>query len=577
MKKSFLFILFFTTFVFAESFDLIQELPEGISPKIISADQKLPVITGKSSADAGGASAGGSLQTPVFRVDKNALRHRTAFIDAHSVLKLAEKYSQTDQASEENNFENNNLLEQEPLNLLVSVFPYEEFSVQVESVKPTQFGGFFFSGKLSGGSGFMTMSLSKDGSIRASVHSAEGVFNISGDRLKNSKNPVLIQEIDMSRVRRGNDARYISPKSFSPSMAERLAAPVSRNNSGDRNEIDLLVLYTTAAKNAQSGASSADKKRAIETTIQNEITKANEALKNSGVSAGLSTARTINLAGIAEVNYTQSAADTDCDTDDDPDGIDCDLEKLFYKPGVSYPGLKNGMAVEIDPDGKLDDVHKLREKYGADLVHLFVKDSNTGTDDDGNTVHTCGVAYTWGSLSTSSLNRLRYAQNVYNKLKEIGHDWLQVLPSTVGGGASTNSLLYNSWIEELGFSVSAVNESVCTADYTFAHEIGHNLGLHHDSYTEYPDPSALNRNNVSYPLYPYAYGYTGLAQSGGRCFGTIMAYDSYCEGRSLSYIVTPYFSHSHKDITSSGQNLGKPGQTGRDAFRVNHSSVKIIT
>ena len=130
--------------------------------------------------------------------------------------------------------------------------------------------------------------------------------------------------------------------------------------------------------------------------------------------------------------------------------------RLVHSYQVDYRQADDGIRTDLDrlrahDDGYMDEVHAMRNQYGADLVALLI----------GRRIVYCGFA------------------NIY-----------------YGG-------------EHGGFSVT-VQE--CSS-YTFAHELGHNLGAHHD-----PGTNALNDVVLGFP-----YG-QGLCNRRGN-WRTVMSYN----------------------------------------------------
>ena len=182
---------------------------------------------------------------------------------------------------------------------------------------------------------------------------------------------------------------------------------------------------------------------------------------------------------------------------------------------VSY--MESGdMGTDLDRltdlDGYLDDVHVLRADLGADLVHLLVAFTPTSSDDG---LMTCGIAWTPFRVSPSS------------------------------HGAA--------------FGVTLLDRR---CDYTFTHELGHNLGLKHDRYVVFTPGSSGRPAHV-----PYAYGYSNAATfspiGGGQCWHTVMAYNEHCfktpGGRGF---VTPVlrFSSPYHRHPYSAEPLGVLGE-----------------
>jgi len=147
--------------------------------------------------------------------------------------------------------------------------------------------------------------------------------------------------------------------------------------------VDVLVVYTAEARSAAGGTA------AMQSTIAAAVAASNTTYSNSEINAQ------IRLVGSQEVSYTESG------------NFNTDLSRL-----------------RSTSDGYMDDVHTLRDTYGADMVALFIN----------NTAY-CGLAYVMPSLNAT------YSGSMFSA---------------------------NYWY--------------CTAlNLTLAHELGHNMGAQHDS------------------------------------------------------------------------------------------------
>jgi hypothetical protein len=129
-------------------------------------------------------------------------------------------------------------------------------------------------------------------------------------------------------------------------------------------------------------------------------------------------------------------------------------EVVYSEAGFNWSTTLSRLTSPVD--GFMDNVHSLRDAYQADLVVLIVN----------NTAY-CGIA------------------------------WLMTTPSPA--------------FESNAFSV--VSRTCATGYYSLAHEMGHNMGSHHD-----------RANASGSGSYLYSYGY----QAPDRAFRTIMAYN--CSG-----------------------------------------------
>jgi Metallo-peptidase family M12/S-layer homology domain len=140
-------------------------------------------------------------------------------------------------------------------------------------------------------------------------------------------------------------------------------------------------------------------------------------------------------------------------------------------------------------DGYLDNVHTLRDTHGADLVALLI---------DGSAF--CGIA------------------------------WLPSTPSP-----------------NLGFSVT--EQSCAIGNKSFAHEVGHNMGAHHDPYVLSGGPCGDGRESGDDC---FSRGMVNLAQR----WRTIMSYNNQCTATDPFTSCTRIAYFSNPKLTSGGAPLG---------------------
>ena len=208
--------------------------------------------------------------------------------------------------------------------------------------------------------------------------------------------------------------------------------------------IDVAVVYTPAARAGAGGGST------IEAVIDLMVAEANRAYAASGV------AHRVTLVERSEVTYTE-AGDSQ----------------------VDLRRLRN------PSDGHMDEVHALRDRVGADLVHLIVSETETDF---------CGRAGVQGPFGVTG--------------------------QRCGGR-------------------------------TFAHELGHNMGLWHDRYRV--------QRHESGPYSHPAYGYVnqrGLLPSASPSsrWRTIMSYPAQCDDDGL--VCSQLLRFSNPRQTRNGDPLG---------------------
>ena len=156
--------------------------------------------------------------------------------------------------------------------------------------------------------------------------------------------------------------------------------------------------------------------------------------------------------------------------------------RLVHKHQVRYFPTSD-MSLDLDfltgpDDGFMDEVHTLRDDYGADLVALIVNRDIESV---------CGIAW----------------------LPDFAR-----FPDTDFG--------------EMGFSVIGQNCETVNF-YTFAHEFGHNQGAAHNPFHTFPSPP---------PTFPYRHGRCNVAEG----WNTIMSYgwgeQGFCN-REIEYFSSP--------------------------------------
>ncbi len=228
-------------------------------------------------------------------------------------------------------------------------------------------------------------------------------------------------------------------------------------------EIDVAVVYTRAARDAAGGVA------AIEAEIDLLVAETNQAYETSRVNHRLM------LVDSSEVSYAETGDSS------------LDLGRLRDRS-----------------DGHLDGVHALRDRVGADLVHLIV-----GEMDD-----FCGRAYRPGAFG--------------------------------------------------------ITRRDCGA-LTFAHELGHNMGLRHDRYQVHENEGGAR----SHPAYGYVNprALDAGAPSSSRWF-TIMGYPARCDDADISCGRAPAFSSPRLQV--NGDRLGVAYGTGGSGVTGPADAVAVL-
>ena len=146
--------------------------------------------------------------------------------------------------------------------------------------------------------------------------------------------------------------------------------------------------------------------------------------------------------------------------------------RLVYKGEVAYTETTDGVdlgRLQNRSDGFMDSVPILRDIHKADFVSLW-----------GNYPTTCGLGYLMGTESSG------FEDSAYNTVNS---------PGCTGAGSGT-----------------------------FAHELGHNMGLQHDKFVAPDNTTVTPEGSTVSASITYAHGYVDTVNR----FRTVMAYDDEC-------------------------------------------------
>jgi hypothetical protein len=219
--------------------------------------------------------------------------------------------------------------------------------------------------------------------------------------------------------------------------------------------IDMMVVYTQQTENNWGGAANTI------ANITQAITNMNISMANSGINNV-----TFRLVHTTKVAYTESG------------DFSTDLVRL----------AGNG-------DGYMDNVHSLRDQYGADLVSLII----------GSPTSSCGIGY----LNTN--------------------------PTSFSADNAFNVSLY----------------SCVVGNFTMAHECGHNMGLRHDWYVDASTTPCSHQHGYVNEM-ALAQGTSSPSSSRWR---TIMAYNDRCA--VAGFDCTRINMWANPNLTYNGDPAGK--------------------
>ncbi|MBK7919768.1 MAG: Ig-like domain repeat protein [Chloroflexi bacterium] len=180
-------------------------------------------------------------------------------------------------------------------------------------------------------------------------------------------------------------------------------------------------------------------------------------------------------------------------------------------------------------------------------INLAVSETNQGYNNSGinfdmRLVHAVEISYSETGDYLTDINRLTnandgYMDNVHTLRDSYKADVVSLIVNSMTAACGAGWLMGTPDVSFAPWAFNVIKRSCATGFYTFAHEIGHNMGSHHDRANSGGGGGA----------YSYSYGY----QAPNRAFRTIMAYN--CSGDC------PRINHwSNPNVYVGGQPTGKP-------------------
>lgn len=254
----------------------------------------------------------------------------------------------------------------------------------VRSVAPLSEDRFVWQGKIEGGgdlpAGDATIVVNQ-GDATGTIRTPEGrLFRLQP--VGGGDNALIEIEVD----KRPPDHPPGSPESPPETRGDIEIAPTENPKAdlpaADSPVIDLVVAYTKNASRASGD---------IKSLIDLAVAESNQTFVNSGVSASVRVVHTV------EFDYADASQPAEvCQANGDPCAFDR-IIRDFAKPG----------------DGKMDEIHGLRDQYGGDVAVLIVNNDEA-----------CGQARVIGSDAAGAYAIVQWkncATGYYSFIHEIGH------------------------------------------------------------------------------------------------------------------------------------------------------------
>ncbi|MEM6346260.1 MAG: reprolysin-like metallopeptidase, partial [Bacteroidota bacterium] len=213
----------------------------------------------------------------------------------------------------------------------------------------------------------------------------------------------------------------------------------------------------------------------------------------------------------------------------------------------------------------------LEASIAAAVTELNTVNTNSGVQHSYNLVHTEEVTFTESGNASADLGALRSTNdglmdNIHQLRYVYRADLVALITSSAYCGIGYVQPNPSFFYPDVAFSISGF--SCMATNLTFAHEIGHNMGLHHDWYV----------NSSSTPCsHHHGYVNQNAPAASNRRWRTVMAYNSNCSSVfGFSCRRVPYWSNPNNNM--NGDPMGIPIgslQPSDNAFALNRASCMV--
>jgi hypothetical protein len=215
--------------------------------------------------------------------------------------------------------------------------------------------------------------------------------------------------------------------------------------------------------------------------------------------------------------------------------------EALVSPAVAIPEITVAIFYTARAQSEAGGATTIQARISNRVATANAAYRNSGINQRIKLVHSGPIAYTQSGSPGTHLTRLRTVGDGHMESVHVTRNSKKAdLVALVVGGSSWNygacgiGYLFVPPINApsmapYGFSWNVLE---CLSVYVLEHEMGHNMGAHHDSYV----------TGGSHGAYPYSHGYVDLAAR----FLTIMAYDNQCHDKKINCKLIGYFSNPAK-------------------------------